>query len=69
MDEVGAPPGKAVVVGFAAYVVGSAFKLEALKVRRDRRDTLERQLSIGGGSVFSKFEEDSCRYRFIAVGD
>ena len=36
MDEIGAPLGKVVVVGFAAYVVGSAFKLDALKVRRAR---------------------------------
>lgn len=69
MDEIGAPLGKAVVVGFAAYVVGSSFKLDALKVRRDRRDMLERQLSIGGGRILSKFEEDGCRYRFIAAGD
>ena len=69
MHEIGTPLGKAVVVGFAAYVVGSAFKLDALKVRHDLRDTLERLLSIGGGGVFSKCKEDGCRYRLIATDD
>ena len=69
MDEIGTPLGKAVVVGFAAYVVGSAFKLNALKVRGDLRDTLERLFSIGGGGVLSKCKEDGCRYRLIATDD
>jgi hypothetical protein len=69
MNKLCAPLGKAVVVCFAADIVGSAFKLDVLCVSGDGREAIECKLSVGRGSFLAKPEKDSCRYRLIAWSD
>jgi hypothetical protein len=68
-DEFGSTLGKAVVVSFAADVVGSAFKLDVRGVCGDGREAIECQFPVGGWSILAKLEKDSCRYRLIAWDD
>ena len=66
MNELGSPLGQAVVVGFAAYVVRSAFNLDAHGVFRDARKMIQRCLPFGGWKVFAVLEKDGCHYCLFA---